>query len=113
MTATTPIDWHRRAAALRPRDGVFVDGRFRPALSGQTFDAMSPVDGRRLAMVAAGGEADVDAAVASARAVFERGDWARQAPRERKAVLLRFAEAVRTHADELALTETLDMGKPI
>src|SRR5688572_19773839 len=113
MTATTPIDWHRRAATLRPRDGVFVDGRFRPALSGETFDALSPVDGRRLAMVAAADAADVDAAVASARAAFERGDWARRAPRDRKAVLLRFAQAIREHHEELALTETLDMGKPI
>jgi acyl-CoA reductase-like NAD-dependent aldehyde dehydrogenase len=113
MTAPTPIDWHRRAAALRPRDGVFVDGRFRPASSGATFDALSPVDGRLLARVASGDAADVDAAVASGRAAFERGDWARRAPRERKAVLLRFAELIRTHAEELALTETLDMGKPI
>jgi acyl-CoA reductase-like NAD-dependent aldehyde dehydrogenase len=113
MTPTTPIDWHRRAAALRPREGVFVDGRLRPAQSGETFEVLSPVDGRVLARMAAGDAADVDAAVASGRAAFERGDWAHRAPRERKAVLLRFAELIRTHGEELALTETLDMGKPI
>ena len=113
MTAATPIDWHRRAAALRPRDGLFIDGRFRPAASGETFDVLSPVDGRVLARMAAGDAADVDAAVASARAAFARGDWSRRAPRERKAVLLRFAELIRAHGEELALTETLDMGKPI
>jgi acyl-CoA reductase-like NAD-dependent aldehyde dehydrogenase len=113
MTANTPIDWHRRADAWRPRDGIFIDGRFRPAASGLTFDALSPVDGRLLARVAAGDAADVDAAVASGRAAFVRGDWSGRAPRARKAVLLRLAELIRAHGEELALTETLDMGKPI
>jgi acyl-CoA reductase-like NAD-dependent aldehyde dehydrogenase len=113
MTAQPSIDWHARAGVLRVRNGLFIDGAFRPARSGATFDCISPVDGRLLAKVASGDEPDVDAAVASARAAFERGDWARQAPRERKRVLLRFAEGILTHREELALTETLDMGKPI
>jgi acyl-CoA reductase-like NAD-dependent aldehyde dehydrogenase len=113
MTATTPIDWHRRADHWRPRDGLYIDGRFRPAAAGETFDAISPVDGRLLARVAAGDAADVDAAVTSARAAFARGDWSGRAPKARKAVLLRLAELIRAHGEELALTETLDMGKPI
>src|SRR5690606_11852386 len=52
-------------------------------------------------------------AVRSARRAFEGGEWSRCAPRERKTVLLRFAQAIRDHREELALTETLDMGKPI
>ena len=106
-------DWHARARQLRPRSGVFIDGRFAAALSGATFDCISPVDGFVLAQVAAGDAADVDAAVASGRAAFERGDWSRAAPKHRKQVLLRFAELLRQHREELALTETLDMGKPI
>ena len=106
-------DWHARARQLRPRSGVFIDGRFAAALSGATFDCISPVDGFVLAQVAAGDVADVDAAVASGRAAFERGDWSRAAPKHRKQVLLRFAELLRQHREELALTETLDMGKPI
>ena len=113
MTDKKPIDWKTRAAALQVRDGIFIDGAFRAAVSGATFDKISPIDGRLLARVAAGDQADVDAAVKSGRRAFERGDWARLAPRERKTVLLRFAQAIRDHADELALTETLDMGKPI
>ncbi len=113
MTATTSIDWRARAAALRPREGLFIDGAFRPAASGNTFDKHSPVDGRLLARVAAGDAADIDLAVAAARQAFARGDWSRLAPRERKTALLRFAAAIREHAEELALTETLDMGKPI
>jgi acyl-CoA reductase-like NAD-dependent aldehyde dehydrogenase len=106
-------DWHARARQLRPRSGVFIDGRFAAALSGETFDCISPVDGRVLAQVAAGDAADIDAAVASGRAAFQRGDWSRAAPKHRKQVLLRFAGLLRQHAEELALTETLDMGKPI
>src|SRR5262249_51790661 len=74
---------------------------------------ISPIDGRVVARVAAGDEADIDAAVASGRAAFERGDWCRVPPKERKRTLLRFAELIRANAEELALTETLDMGKPI
>jgi len=113
MNTQNSPDWHARAAQFQPRTGVYIDGRFRDALSGETFDCISPIDGRVIAKVAAGGDRDVDAAVASGRAAFERGDWARRAPRERKQVLLRFADLLRAHRDELALTETLDMGKPI
>jgi 4-guanidinobutyraldehyde dehydrogenase/NAD-dependent aldehyde dehydrogenase len=57
--------------------------------------------------------ADADRAVAAARRAFDDGVWSRQPPRERKRVLLRFAELILAHRDELALLETLDMGKPI
>jgi len=113
MSSSPKIDWHARAAKLAPCTGVFIDGRFRAALSGATFDCISPIDGRVIAQVAAGDAPDVDAAVASARGAFARGDWSRRAPRERKQVLLRFADLLRAHREELALTETLDMGKPI
>ncbi|MBK9252015.1 MAG: aldehyde dehydrogenase [Proteobacteria bacterium] len=113
VNTTVKTDWHARAATLAPRSGVFIEGRFRPAASGATFDCISPIDGRVIAKVAAGDAADVDLAVASSRAAFERGDWSRRAPRERKQVLLRFADLLRAHREELALTETLDMGKPI
>jgi acyl-CoA reductase-like NAD-dependent aldehyde dehydrogenase len=110
---STAVDWHARAGLVRPRSGVFIDGGFSDAQSGATFDCISPIDGRVLAQVAAGDTADIDAAVASGRRAFERGDWSRAAPKHRKQVLLRFAELLRTHGEELALLETLDMGKPI
>jgi acyl-CoA reductase-like NAD-dependent aldehyde dehydrogenase len=110
---TETIDWHARARALRPRSQVFIDAKFVDAISGAAFDCISPVDGRVLARVAAGDAADVDAAVRSARAAFDRGDWSQAAPKHRKRVLQRFAELIRAHREELALTETLDMGKPI
>jgi acyl-CoA reductase-like NAD-dependent aldehyde dehydrogenase len=113
MSSTTQAEWSARAKALQPRRELFIDGRFVPAKSGATFDCISPIDGRTLAKVAAGDAPDIDAAVASGRTAFERGDWSRAAPKHRKQVLLRFAEVLRAHAEELALTETLDMGKPI
>jgi acyl-CoA reductase-like NAD-dependent aldehyde dehydrogenase len=105
--------WHARARAVRPAGLALINGAVAPARSGATFDCISPIDGRKLAAVAACDTADVDAAVASARAAFERGDWAHQPPAERKRVLLRFAELVELARDELALLETLDVGKPI
>jgi gamma-glutamyl-gamma-aminobutyraldehyde dehydrogenase/4-guanidinobutyraldehyde dehydrogenase/NAD-dependent aldehyde dehydrogenase len=66
-----------------------------------------------LTTVARGGPADIDAAVAAARRAFEDRRWCGQAPAARKRVLIRLAERLLAHADELALTETLDMGKPI
>jgi acyl-CoA reductase-like NAD-dependent aldehyde dehydrogenase len=110
---TTAPDWHARAKTLRPVDRALIDGTLRTAAGGETFDCTSPIDGRRLAQVASCGAADVDLAVAGARAAFERGDWANQPPAQRKRVLLRFADGIEAATEELALLETLDMGKPI
>ncbi|MEO8307293.1 MAG: aldehyde dehydrogenase [Pseudomonadota bacterium] len=107
------IDWHARARDFKPRRQVFIGGGWHDSIAGATFECISPIDGRVLTTIAAGDAADVDAAVRSARAAFDRGDWSRAAPRHRKKVLLRFAELIRAHGEELALTETLDMGKPI
>ena len=109
----TTIDWRARARDLTPEWRAWIDGRYVAAVSGETFDCVSPVDGRVLARVASTDVADADRAVAAARRAFERGDWSRLPPRERKRVLLRFAELILAHRDELALLETLDMGKPI
>jgi len=112
---TTPpaAPWHDRAWALRPEGGAFIAGRYVAALSGETFEKRSPLDGRALAQVAACDVADVDAAVTAARAAFDSGVWSARPPAGRKRVLQRFAELVRQHKDELALLETVDMGKPI
>ena len=111
--STTAIDWTERAAALHLDGRIVIDGQRRDAVSGETFACMSPINGRRLADVARGAVADVDAAVASARATFEDGRWASKPPAVRKRLLLRFADKILAARDELALLETLDMGKPI
>jgi acyl-CoA reductase-like NAD-dependent aldehyde dehydrogenase len=111
--AETPAEFRAAAARLRLPVDLFIDGRFREAAGGARFACIGPANGRVLAQVAAGDAPDIDAAVRSARAAFEDGRWSRLAPRQRRDVLLRFADAIAAHTQELALLETLDVGKPI
>ncbi|MEX3937068.1 aldehyde dehydrogenase [Paraburkholderia phymatum] len=113
MDKTTLAYWQGKAAVLAIEGRAFIDGKYRPAESGRTFDCVSPIDGKVLAQVADCGEADVNAAVRGARRAFEAGVWAGLNPRQRKATLLKWAALMREHLDELALLETLDAGKPI
>ena len=110
---TTTADYHAMAKALSFRNLAFINGKHVPAASGKTFDCISPVDGRVLTQVAACDGEDVNRAVAAARAAFESGRWSGLHPAKRKRVLLRFAELLQQHKKELALLETLDVGKPI
>jgi 4-guanidinobutyraldehyde dehydrogenase / NAD-dependent aldehyde dehydrogenase len=114
MSATAEsVSWHERARRLELRTQAFIDGRYLDAASGATFDCINPATGKLLARVAAGDSEDINRAVISARAAFRKGSWVRLAPAKRKTVLLRFADLIREHGDELALLETLDVGKPI
>lgn len=105
--------WRDLARTLRPTGRALIDGALQESADGRTFDCSSPIDGRVLAQVASCRAADVDRAVAGARAAFERADWSGQPPAARKQVLLKFADLIEAATDELALLETLDMGKPI
>jgi len=108
---TQNIDWHARAAALKIDGRAVVNGRRVEAA--ETFAKHSPIDGRLLGAVARGRAPEVDAAVHAARAAFDDGRWAGQSPAKRKRVLQKFAEKILAAQEELALLETLDMGKPI
>ncbi len=114
--STTPTDqagWQALAEQLDFEGRASVNGRYQWANSAETFACLSPVDGREIARVASCDQADAELAVTAARRAFESGIWSQLAPAERKAVLIRFAELIDEHGDELALLETLDMGKPI
>ncbi|MGN2410727.1 aldehyde dehydrogenase [Pseudomonas syringae] len=113
MTTLTRTDWEQRARNLKIEGRAFIQGEYTAAASGETFDCISPVDGRLLAKVASCDAADAQRAVDSARSVFESGAWSRLAPAKRKATMIRFAGLLEQNAEELALLETLDMGKPI
>ncbi|WP_439865843.1 aldehyde dehydrogenase [Pseudomonas syringae] len=113
MTTLTRTDWEQRALNLKIEGRAFIQGEYTAAASGETFDCISPVDGRLLAKVASCDAADAQRAVDSARSVFESGAWSRLAPAKRKATMIRFAGLLEQNAEELALLETLDMGKPI
>lgn len=112
-TPKTRDDWQKLADALSFRHQAFIDGRYLDAASGQAFDCVSPIDGRVLAKVAQCGQVDIDRAVVAARRAFDAGKWSDAAPRHRKKVILKFAQLIEQHADELALLESLDMGKPV
>jgi acyl-CoA reductase-like NAD-dependent aldehyde dehydrogenase len=112
-TTPTAADWIARAEAVDPRTDLFIDGRFEPAASGRTFADIAGRDGREIAQVAQGGVEDIDRAVAAARRAFDDRRWADASPGKRKAILLRLAELIRADRDELALLESLDVGKPI
>lgn len=114
MTKSThPINWAEQANKLRFQGQAFINGQYVHAASEQTFDCISPLDGRTLTQIAACDQIDVDRAVAAARVAFNDGRWSRLPPSKRKAVLFRLAELIEQHGNELALLETLDMGKPI
>ena len=103
--------WKSRAKDLRFRGQAFIDGRFVDAASGETFDSINPATGAVLTPVAACDAADVDRAVSAARRAFADGRWSRRPPAERKAVLLRLAGLIRENLQEMALLDSLDMGK--
>ncbi len=107
------VSWHERARALEFRTQAFIDGRYVDAASGATFDSVNPATGKLLARVAAGDQEDINRAVLAARSAFRKGVWVNLRPAKRKRILLQFAELITKHAEELALLETLDMGKPI
>lgn len=83
-----------------------------PGLTDATFDVISPIDGKSIAELPAGGAADVDAAVRAAEAAFDRGDWSRADTAVRKRVLFAWAERLIAHTNELASLITHEMGKP-
>jgi gamma-glutamyl-gamma-aminobutyraldehyde dehydrogenase len=107
--------WHELAAKVQAKleTRLFINGEFCDALEGGRFKTVNPANGQALAKMSKGMPEDIDRAVAAARSAFRSGCWSRLAPRERMDILYRFADLVDEHAEELAVLETLDMGKPI
>ncbi|MCP6697139.1 aldehyde dehydrogenase [Pseudomonas donghuensis] len=113
MTTAPRQYWEQLFQSLTIEGRAFIDGQYCASVSGETFECASPVDGRQLAQIASCDSADAERAVAAARRSFDSGIWAEQAPAQRKRVLIAFADLLLANAEELALLETLDMGKPI
>ncbi|QEW23398.1 Aldehyde dehydrogenase PuuC (plasmid) [Paracoccaceae bacterium] len=109
----TAINWHDRAKTVTLLTKPFIDGAYVDPVTDDTFDCIFPGDGRVVAKVASCGEADVDVAVKSARKAFESGVWSRMAPLDRRRILMRFSELILENREDLALLETLNVGKPI
>ena len=113
MTTLSRAQWESLFQSLSIEGRAFIDGQYQAAVSAETFESLSPVDGRHLANIASCDAADAERAVLAARRSFESGAWSGLAPAQRKRVLIAFADALLANAEELALLETLDMGKPI
>lgn len=109
----TKTDYSALAGSMTYPSKSLIGGAWIDAKSGATFETTNPADGTVLSTLPACSAADVDAAVASARAVFEAGDWAALHPSERKRVLCKLADLIETNLVELAVMEAIDAGKPI
>ena len=105
--------WQQRAQRQTFIDTALIGGRAVQSSTGAIFTAINPATNQELAQVAACGEREVDLAVRSARQAFDQGPWARMAPGERKKILLKLAELLLVHREELALLDSLNMGKPV
>ncbi|MEU1997303.1 aldehyde dehydrogenase family protein [Nocardia gamkensis] len=103
---------HSEPAFVGTAKHNLIGGRWVPAASGETIDVVNPATGATMGTIAASGAADVDAAVAAARAAFE-GEWSRWTPHQRRSLILRVHDLVLENFEELATIETLDMGAPL
>ncbi|RLA28845.1 MAG: aldehyde dehydrogenase PuuC [Gammaproteobacteria bacterium] len=91
----------------------FINGEYKDAIDGGRFDTINPANRETLASMSAANQKDVDLAVAAARKAFRSGCWSRMAPRERMDILYRYTRLIEENAEQLAVLDTLDMGKPI
>jgi gamma-glutamyl-gamma-aminobutyraldehyde dehydrogenase len=113
MDLLTTEEYQTIAKNLTLPQNAYIDGGYRPAISGKTFETVNPATGEKLADIAACDAQDVDFAVEKARDAFEDGRWSRLHPSERKDVLIRLCKLLTRNARELAVMESLDSGKTI
>ncbi|MDI5892125.1 aldehyde dehydrogenase [Halomonas rhizosphaerae] len=106
-------EWQALADSLVLETRAYIDDAFVDAADGATLSTTNPATGEVLAEVASCDVADAEAAVSAARQAFDGGAWSRLAPGRRKKVLLRLADLMEANRHELALLDTLDMGKPV
>ena len=91
---------------------LLIDGKWRPSVSGKTFETVDPATNQVICRVAEGDAADIDLAVAAARRAFDSGPWSRMSGSERGRLIYKLADLVEKHQEELAALESLDNGKP-
>lgn len=109
----TYSEWQALSESLTLNGQAFINGQFQPAVSGETFPSINPSTEQLLTDVASCDAADVDIAVANAREVFKSGVWSEMHPRQRKQIILKWADLIEQHKDEFAVLDTMDMGKSI
>src|ERR1700742_5230600 len=92
---------------------LFIDGKFVPAQSGESFDVINPATGEVFAKAAAGGAADIDLAVKAARRAFDSGPWSTMSPSARRNLMWKLSDAIERNARERAMLKSLENGMPI
>ena len=105
--------WHKKASEFKSDAKIFIDGKFMDAASGKTFVNVSPSQNRVIGQIASGDVEDINRAVASAKKVFDAGTWRDMNPRDKKIIMLRWAQLLGEHREELAFLEAIDTGRPI
>ena len=98
---------------LDRQHGLYIDGQWRASAAEGRLAVYNPANGQQIATTADANEHDVALAVQSAHKAFSEGVWAQRLPVERERILLRYADLVEQHAEELAQLETLEQGKSI
>lgn len=111
ITTPTPKTEGARAFLASSRKQILIDGQWRDAGTGDTFETLDPASGQVLALLAEGTADDVDAAVASARQALTSPEWRGLTPSARGKLLWKIADLIDAHVEELAELETLDQGK--
>lgn len=106
-------NWQQYREVLKLDGRHWINGKRTHSLDGSTIDKQSPIDGKHLVSFARGKVGDIELAVSSAHSSFNSGVWSELAPAERKEILFKLAKLIEDNAEELALLETLDMGKPV
>ena len=112
-TELTHKNWQGLAdkALSKPETRLFIGGDYVDAIDGERFETVNPANLEAIASVSAANAKDVDAAVVAARKAFR--PWSRMVPRERMELMYRFTKLIDENAEQLAVLDTLDMGKPI
>lgn len=105
--------WQKLASEFEHQTGAFIGGDYVKALSEKTYQTINPATEQVTAEMTSCGKEDVNVAVKAARAAFNKGSWSRMAPRDRGAILQKLSGLVLENADQLALMECLNVGKPI
>ena len=116
MTMDVPTSlagWRSLAGAMKFETRLLIDGQCLAAQAGERLAVINPADGQLVAEPACGAAADIDRAVSSAQAAWDDGRWRHMAPRLRMDIFRRWADLVEAHRAELALLDTLCMGKPV
>src|ERR1700722_13517820 len=107
------MKWKDTAAAIPWNINPFIDGRYRSSNSTEFFDNLNPATETILCRVPAGNAEDIDEAVRVGRKRFDDGCWSQLPAVKRAEILLKLADLLIKHKDELAILDSLEMGKPI